>query len=203
MASPADAQAPRADTSAVMLEVASSLFAAHGFDGTKMADIARRAGVSMTTLYAAHENKEALFEAVIAAHFERHVVPVLERPLDAEHPGERVVELISDMATAMEDDRAFFELYARGSSGVPAKLRAQGRDPYEPYVRAFRSRLVELVAAAGGPVAPEHLAAALAASVIAMAREAVTADPPRPITDVIDPVRRIFGPALDLEVEDA
>jgi AcrR family transcriptional regulator len=182
-----------------MLRVAASTFAAEGFDGAKMADIAKGASVSMTTLYAAFANKETLFEAVIADHFERYVVPVLERDTSTGSPGEEVLTLVANIAAGMEDDRSFFELYARGSSGVPAKLRVQGRDPYAPYITAFQRRVVELLSATGSPIDPEDLAAALAASLIALARQAVTGVPPRPITNVTDAVRAIFGPVLGVQ----
>jgi AcrR family transcriptional regulator len=180
-----------------ILDAAAGHFADRGFDGTKMASIAADAGVSLKTLYAAFSSKDELFEAVIADRFEQHVTPALAMTPGHDAAGEQVLALVGRVLDAMEADRSFFQLYVRGSEGVPAKLRAQGRDPYAKYINVFQERLIALIATTSGQtVAAEQLAAALAAAVIALARVAVTADPPRPITDVAKPIRAIFGPVL-------
>jgi AcrR family transcriptional regulator len=176
-------------------------FADRGFEAAKMTAVAAGAGVSLKALYEAFASKADLFEAVIADRFEQHVTPVLAAAVpDDAGPGEQVLGLIAGVLTAMEADRSFFLLYVRGSEGVPEKLRAAGRDPYAPYVQQLQDRLIALIAAQPRPphpaASPAELAAALTASVIALARVAVTAPEPRPITDVAAAVRAIFGPVL-------
>ncbi|MCW3015414.1 MAG: TetR/AcrR family transcriptional regulator [Solirubrobacterales bacterium] len=176
-------------------------FATNGFEATKMAAVAADAGVSLKALYEVFASKADLFEAVIADRFEQHVTPVLAAPTPADAgPGEQVLTLITGVLAAMEADRSFFLLYVRGSEGVPEKLRAAGRDPYAAYVQQFHDRLAALIAAQPRlphlAAEPAELAAALTASVIALARLAVTPPEPRPITDVAAAVRAIFGPVL-------
>jgi AcrR family transcriptional regulator len=178
------------------LDSGATHFAASGFDGTKMATVAADAGLSLKALYQAFASKDDLFEAVIADRFDQHVLPVLDAAPSDRPPGEQALALVGRVLAAMEADRSFFQLYVRGSEGVPEKLRAQGRDPYAKYIQVFQGRLIELIAAAPRAVAPEDLAAALTASVLALARVAVTAKPGRPITDVADAIRTIFGPVL-------
>lgn len=54
-----------------ILAAAHAAFAEHGFDGARMADIARRAQVAEGTVYLYFKNKNALLEAVIAAFYMR------------------------------------------------------------------------------------------------------------------------------------
>mgnify|MGYP001600735167 FL=1 len=48
-----------------IIEGATQVFLAQGFDAASMNDIARAAGVSKGTLYVYFENKEELFEAIV------------------------------------------------------------------------------------------------------------------------------------------
>lgn len=54
-----------------ILTAAHAVFAEHGFDGAKMADIARAARVAEGTVYLYFKNKQALLEAVIARFYAR------------------------------------------------------------------------------------------------------------------------------------
>ncbi len=47
-----------------VMEVAAALFEQHGFAGVTMAEVARRARISKTTLYARYPDKPALFRAI-------------------------------------------------------------------------------------------------------------------------------------------
>lgn len=53
-----------------IIEAARAIFAEAGFDGARMADIAKAAGVSEGTLYLYFENKMALMQAVITGYYE-------------------------------------------------------------------------------------------------------------------------------------
>ena len=59
---------------AELMASALELFVEKGFAGTRLEDVAARAGVSKGTLYLYFDNKEALFKAVI----QEGIVPVLE-----------------------------------------------------------------------------------------------------------------------------
>lgn len=60
---------------AELMAVALELFVEKGFAGTRLDDVAARAGVSKGTLYLYFDSKEALFKAVI----QEGIVPVLEQ----------------------------------------------------------------------------------------------------------------------------
>lgn len=59
---------------AELMAAALELFVEKGFAGTRLDDVAARAGVSKGTLYLYFDNKEALFKAVI----QEGIVPILE-----------------------------------------------------------------------------------------------------------------------------
>jgi len=58
-----------------LLDAALDLFIEHGFNATRLEDVAQRAGVSKGTLYIYFTNKEELFKAVIR----KGMVPYLQR----------------------------------------------------------------------------------------------------------------------------
>jgi hypothetical protein len=133
--------------------------------------------------------------------YKQHVLPLLAIDRAARGPGERILALLDDVLAAMEEDRAFMLLYARGSAVVPAKLRAAGRDPYVPYVGAFRNHLVETLEEARPDMTArqiEDLAVALTASLIALVTATVSDVPPRAVAEVAAPIRHLFGPALQV-----
>jgi AcrR family transcriptional regulator len=49
-----------------MLDAACEVFLEHGFEGASVADVVRRSGGSLATLYSSFGSKEGLFEAIVA-----------------------------------------------------------------------------------------------------------------------------------------
>lgn len=78
-----------------ILEAAEAIFAEHGFDATKVQEIADRAGLSMGTIYSIFPGKQELYEALLALRGgELH--DVLRRVHDREAPpAEALDELIA------------------------------------------------------------------------------------------------------------
>ena len=76
-----------------LIEVATSLFAYHGYGGTSIEAVLAAAGVSRGALYHHFAGKEALFKAVLQALSERVTAQVTEAirdctdPVDAMHTG--------------------------------------------------------------------------------------------------------------------
>lgn len=184
------------------LDAAALLFSRDGFDGSTMSQIARESGMSLKALYGVFPSKEELFEAVIADRYEQHILPLLGVERAALSATERVFALVDDVLAAMEADRAFLLLYARGSAGVPAKLRAAGRDPYVAYLNAFRDHLIGAIAACPADLDAERandLAVALSAALVALAVNALSSHPARTAGEVGTVLRELFGPVLSLD----
>ena len=70
----------------VVLATAERLFGSSGYAGTKMADIARAAGISLATLYAVFPGKDSLYDAITSERGGRLL----------EHTVEQVRELAAD-----------------------------------------------------------------------------------------------------------
>jgi AcrR family transcriptional regulator len=66
------------DTKGALLQAALELFAARGFEGTSVRDIARAVGLSESVLYAHFDSKRAIFDAVFAQLGPQSAVSVLE-----------------------------------------------------------------------------------------------------------------------------
>ncbi len=62
---------PEPATRQTILDAASSVFAADGFGGARVDEIARRAGVNKALLYYHVGNKQALYTAVLMRTFDR------------------------------------------------------------------------------------------------------------------------------------
>jgi AcrR family transcriptional regulator len=73
-------------TRAHLIDVATRLFAAHGYDGTSIEAVLADSGVSRGSLYHHFPGKDALFLAVLEEVGERSAQPVLEAMRDAPDP---------------------------------------------------------------------------------------------------------------------
>lgn len=184
------------------LEAGREVFASRGFDGAVMTDIARAADLSLKALYTAFASKFDLFEAVISDGYERLVLPLLETDRSGLTPPARVLALLDDLLATMDANRAFMVLYSRGSAGVPDKLRTAGRDPYLPYVTAFRDHLCSLIADAlprAEAHAVQELAVAATAALLALATDAIDGNPSRSAPEAAGTLHRLLGPVLGID----
>src|ERR1700760_660480 len=78
-----------AETRSRLLRAAADVFAARGYDGTRVADIAAAAGVSNSALYAHFGSKAGLLVAALRAHGGRVLADLL-----AADPGRPVTALL-------------------------------------------------------------------------------------------------------------
>ena len=125
-------------------------FAVHGFSGTTVESIARRAQVSKVTIYAKFGDKEGLFRA-IGQHIS---APVQGRVASVVTAGRRAPEVLRDYASAMRyhtiDSPAFdlIRLAIFEQHRFPAMAEAiylSGMDTLEPlqsYIEALLSKAV-------------------------------------------------------------
>jgi AcrR family transcriptional regulator len=139
-----------AETRARLLRAAADVFAAHGYDGTRVADIAAAAGVSNSALYAHFGSKAELLVASLRAHGGRVLADLLAA--DPERP---VPELLLQAGRCLprhRDDRSYLAVEAlvaaRRDDGVAAPMRA-----YTSERAGWLARLV-LAGQAGGDLDP-------------------------------------------------
>jgi AcrR family transcriptional regulator len=115
-----------AETRARLLRAAADVFAARGYDGTRVADIATAAGVSNSALYAYFGSKAELLVAALRAHGGRVLADLLAA--DPERP---VADLLLQVGRSLPrrgDDRSYLAvealIAARRAEGVAAPMRA-------------------------------------------------------------------------------
>jgi AcrR family transcriptional regulator len=77
-------KADAADTKELLLQAALALFAAKGYEGTSVRDIARSIGLSESALYAHFSGKRAIFDAVFARLGPLSAIQFLGDPQDAD-----------------------------------------------------------------------------------------------------------------------
>jgi AcrR family transcriptional regulator len=128
-----------AETRERLLRAAAEAFARHGYDGTRVADIARAAGVSNGALYAHFGSKAELLVAALRAHGRREL-----DELFAADPDRPVTELLLAIGRSLPQRRD-----ARGDL-VVAALAAARRDrdvarPMNGYVHERAGLLADLV----------------------------------------------------------
>lgn len=140
---------------------ASRVFAARGFAGTKIADIAAAAQISQGLLYRYFDSKETLFTELIRGSFAKidAAATALEEMPQPAH--EKIVLALTRITANMESDPAFSErvlLIAQASisQGIPAQtkevIRAESGKPYETVARIMASGQREGTIAAGSPM---------------------------------------------------
>jgi AcrR family transcriptional regulator len=115
-----------AETRARLLRAAADVFAARGYEGTRVADIAAAAGVSNSALYAYFGSKAELLVASLRAHGGRVLADLLAA--DPERP---VTDLLLQVGRSLPrrgDDRSYLAvealIAARRAEGVAAPMRA-------------------------------------------------------------------------------
>jgi TetR/AcrR family transcriptional repressor of mexJK operon len=104
-AKPAPALPPRVETGAgpgrpkdptkraAILDAATRMFRAHGYEGTSMDQIAAEAGVSKLTVYSHFGDKSALFGTVVRAYCEQSLPDTLFDPAPGTPLRERLMEI--------------------------------------------------------------------------------------------------------------
>ncbi|MEW6269702.1 MAG: helix-turn-helix domain-containing protein [Thermodesulfobacteriota bacterium] len=87
-----------------MLTAAWELFAARGFGGTNMRDLAAEAGVSTATIYAHFPTKRELLRALVKQRWEEALIAVARGAAAVEDPLERLLFAITTLNRAIADD---------------------------------------------------------------------------------------------------
>jgi AcrR family transcriptional regulator len=178
---------------------ATELFADRGFHAAAMADIARRAGLSLKALYDGFPSKEALFNAVLEDVGERFSV-LYDEPDPAGTPTARLLAFIDRLLIALEQNTAFLRLYQRGADGVPAALRAGGIDPFaEATANLYRylaSIVAELQDSEGGAAGLDAELVARMLPTIAVTEARRRLDAGEPIAGAGPELRAVFAALL-------
>ncbi len=146
----------RAAARARILAAARALFAEHGFVACRVADVARRAGMSPANVYWHFDSKEAILQAILAEGFGN--LEAMTAGVAAEYgPARRKLDLLVDRTVALYDASAEFTVILGGLTGEGGRalIRSLGFDLPE-IERRSRANLRRVFAEARseGAVAP-------------------------------------------------
>jgi AcrR family transcriptional regulator len=96
-----------------MLATATKQFAEKGYSGASMRNIAAATGTTQAAIYHHFPNKQALYDAVLAQHFEATITVVVHGLADIADPEQRLRELIRRIVVMADEDAEFRQLYLR------------------------------------------------------------------------------------------
>jgi AcrR family transcriptional regulator len=136
---------------AKLLDAGAALFAAKGYEGTTMTEIAQRAGASIGSLYQFFPSKEVLAEALFARYVER-VASMLE-DLSKRAPGlspQRLADRLIDLMLDIRSERDSTAALSGSISGIVERrqsLRGATRRQIGAILRAANPKLREKAAA--------------------------------------------------------
>jgi len=97
-----------------LLDIGRSLFAAKGFDGSSVEEIAERAGVSKPVVYEHFGGKEGLY-AVVVDREVRRLLERIEASLQGQHPRELLEQAAGALLDYVERDTDGFRILVRDS----------------------------------------------------------------------------------------
>ena len=114
----------RVDKKAQILDVASEWFLTHGYAGTSITEMARKAGISKESIYRYFKSKQALLEAVIdkeLEHYEQELEPSAATDIGGRDFRGTLVHLAETIVLALNSDRTldFRRLIFQESRNTP------------------------------------------------------------------------------------
>ena len=129
--------APRA----TILDAAAKLFAAHGFEGASLNDVAQAVGVTKAAVYHYFPTKKDIFDEMMVDLLERQYVAVGTEVNLAENPPEKLKAFMRAQAEFLEANHAAFVVMLHGFGGIEKNHWTQQqlalRDRYEKLLRAL------------------------------------------------------------------
>jgi TetR/AcrR family fatty acid metabolism transcriptional regulator len=131
-----------------ILEAAERAFTRRGWASTKIADIAREAGLAAGTLYNYFESKEQILESLIEWRGGQVVEKITAIAHGAGTPLSRLREYTSWMLHHLETDGIAVRIYAEARSGLPLKPAQRCcSDNYQRHLDISRELIAEAQAA--------------------------------------------------------
>lgn len=92
-----------------ILKAAGRVFYYKGYEGTKIEDVAKEAGIGKGTVYEYFESKQQLFEEMVAENRRHYIQSVLEAVKTGRNFREKFIALAKYQANLVQEHLAFFE----------------------------------------------------------------------------------------------
>jgi AcrR family transcriptional regulator len=184
-----------------VLRAAAAAFAAKGFDGAQVGEIAAAAEVSLASVYTLFESKERLYQQVCLTSADAMRRDIEARVASVPEGPERVLAVVDAMFACFGENADMLRIYAHATHGLPFRVREELGEAARERLRGFGAWVTELVrrAARGGRLPgldPEALALSLLGAVVMAATHAIEAMPARPPGQHAAAVREVFARVL-------
>jgi AcrR family transcriptional regulator len=136
---------PRASSHDKILDASLPLFAAEGFKGVSMRDVASVVGMTPAALYYHFPDKEQLYQALIARVFSDRLPLLIARMAEEGDPGQRLEGLIRGLLGILHTEP---ELLRLGQwimlDTDPARTRQLAENVFRPFLEAVTSLAADL-----------------------------------------------------------
>lgn len=175
----------------LILEAAEQVFAARGFEGASVEEIAGKAEVAIATLYKLFGSKEAVFAALVQHRQDQFLVEVESLVGDSADPRVQLSRLVEAVFRYFEEHQDAFRIYLGATHGFPWHIRSSfGERTFEKYQEflSFVSTLLRAGIEAGAwPDAdPARLAAAVMGCINGLLTRRHTEQPRLPLSDDVE-----------------
>lgn len=190
-------QAPKtargASTRERLLRAAESVFAEHGYAGTRIADIVSAAAVSHGNFYRHFQNKDDVFVAVLEPLLDELLEPFVRALAESSDALESMVRVNTDFFATYARHRRLFPLL-REAAAVNPDFTAMWLRMRDRFIGRIGAWLEEIGAAPPGAAAePRLLAQALGAMTEQLAYAQIGRSPQLPRPETIAELGRIAG----------
>lgn len=123
----------------LVLDAAEAVFAAHGFQGASMEEIARRAELSVGSLYNVFPSKDALLAGVVERRQEEFLAGTAALADSEAPPLKRLDDILLFAFDYFETHEKLFELYLAATSGLLWHVRSSlGENTFQRHLRFLR-----------------------------------------------------------------
>lgn len=172
-----------------ILAAAKDVFAAEGYHGTTMAQVARAAGLSYGSVYWYFDGKDSLFDALMDEEEQALRAAIVDAATGA--PGDDVAELLRRAVRGtfefFEADRAAVKLLFRDAYALGSRFERHLHGVYEGFIEDLQGVLAAGVASGALADVPPRLAAfSVAALVSQLALRRLTTDDGLPAAAAAD-----------------
>lgn len=96
-----------------ILRAAARVFFVNGFEGTRIEDVAKEAGIGKGTVYEYFESKQQLFDEMVSYNRERHLKNIKEALEKGRTFREKFIELARYQTNFLKEHNSVFNLIAR------------------------------------------------------------------------------------------
>ena len=185
-----------------VLTAASASFAAKGFEGAQVAEIAAAAELSTKSLYALFSSKEELYREVIGSAAEAMRDQVQTQVDATDDPREQLLALIDCLFACFDEHADLLRLFAHSTQGLPWKVRQTLGEPSVHIFSDFTSWVVGIASRAKqegylGALDPEAVAVSIVGTVNTAAARWVEEPENGPVSAAAPAIHAIFERVLE------